>query len=236
MRIQICRSRLTGERGQPSRECIAARSPSRASALLQVIGAPRATFGTRKIRRSERRREPSAYAKICRSRLAGERGQPGHECVVARSSSRVSALLQVIGATPATFGVRKIQRSGDTDRLRRTQKTVNPGDTGDLSRTQNPATRLTPPTFGVRKICRSRLAGERGEPGHECIAARPPCRCRSALAREGGEPGERCTVGRSSCAGKRPPTTNASVGLRFEAVVERSAFSDPKKSPREEGF
>jgi hypothetical protein len=75
--------------------------------------------------------------KICRSRLAGERGQPGHECIAVRSSSRASALLQVIGATPATFGVRKIRRSGDTDRLRRSQ---------------DPTIRAIPATFRVRKI------------------------------------------------------------------------------------
>ena len=63
VRMQIFRSRLAGERGQPGDECIAARSSSRASALLQVIGATPATFGTRKIRGSGRYRRPWAYAK-----------------------------------------------------------------------------------------------------------------------------------------------------------------------------
>jgi hypothetical protein len=47
------------------------------------------------------------------------------------------------------------------------------------------------------QICRSRLAGEGGEPGDGCVAARPVCRCRSALARERGEPGDGCVAARS---------------------------------------
>ena len=75
--------------------------------------------------------KPLMRMQICRSRLAGERGGPGHECVAARSSSRASALLQVIGKTPASFGTCKIRQSG------------------------------IPTAFGVRKICRSRRYWQR---------------------------------------------------------------------------
>jgi hypothetical protein len=77
---------------------------------------------TRSYSRSVQSRQPLAHAKsidpgntrnlqrtqICRSRLAGERGEPDNKCVAAISPSRASALLQLFRAIPTAFGVRKI--------------------------------------------------------------------------------------------------------------------------------
>jgi hypothetical protein len=141
-RTRICRSRLAGERGEPDDKCAAAKSPSRASALLQLLSAVPAAFGVREIRESGQHRQPLAYAKsidpgstrnlqrtqIGRSRLAGERGEPDNKCVAAKSHSRASALLQLIRAIPTAFGVRKISWSGQHRQPSACAKSADPGN------------------------------------------------------------------------------------------------------------
>jgi hypothetical protein len=57
----------------------------------------------------------------------------------------------LIRAIPTAFGVRKISWSGRHRQPSAYAKSIDPGNTGSLRRTQNPLTRATPATFSERK-------------------------------------------------------------------------------------
>jgi hypothetical protein len=57
----------------------------------------------------------------------------------------------LIRAIPTAFGARKISRSGQHRQPSAYAKFVDPGNTGNLRRTQNPLIRATPATFEIRE-------------------------------------------------------------------------------------
>ena len=154
-------------------------------------------------------------------------------------------------------------RCGKTALAGKRAPTAHPGQIAILRHMRNPPIRAALAFFGVRKICRSRLAGERGEPGHECVAERSPSRA-SALPqlirgksrffgiceiRRSGQhrhfSAYAKSVGAGLLANAVSQATNAlrpglqqiaPVGFKTRGGRGTFCIQRPKKSPREEGF